>query len=147
MPAGRPSTYNLEIATSICERIADGESLLQLCQEEGFPDRHTIRKWRAQFPEFDAMYADAKKHQAEYYADAILHEAYAAEETNVGSRRLRIDALKWQASKLDPKRWADNVRHTGADGAGPVQVDVTAKTQIVDALLSSLTDNEKGPGE
>lgn len=149
MPAGRPSTYNPEIGAEICERIADGESLHQMCgpdRPEGWPDRRTIRAWRAHSPEFDALYARAKQAQADYYADAILAEAYSADESRIQTARVRIDALKWQAAKLNPARWADNVRLTGATGEGPVQVDVAAKGALVDDLLANLAKPEStGP--
>lgn len=145
MPAGRPSTYNPEIGAEICERIADGESLHQICgpdRPEGWPDRRTVRAWRAHAPEFDALYARAKQAQADYYADAILAEAYGADESRIQTARVRIDALKWQAAKLNPARWADNVRLTGAQGDGPVQVDVAAKGALVDGLLAAITKPE-----
>ena len=43
-----------------------------------------------------------------------------------------------KAAKLNPARWADNVRLTGAQGDGPVQVDVTAKSALVDGLLAAI---------
>jgi hypothetical protein len=146
MPAGRPSTFNQAIFDEICERLADGESLHGICgpdRPEGWPDRRTIRAWRALRPEIDAQYARAKQAQADYYADAILAEAYSADESRIQSARLRVDALKWQASKLNPARWADNVRLTGGDGAGAVQVDVTAKSALVDGILDAM---KKAPG-
>ena len=142
---GRPSTYSEDVAKEICERIADGESLLQICgpdRDERFPDRRTIRAWRSQHPDFEAMYARAKQAQADYYADAILAEAYGADESRIQTARVRIDALKWQAAKLNPARWADNVRLTGAQGDGPVQVDVTAKSALVDGLLAAIAKPE-----
>ena len=90
------------------------------------------------------MYARAKQAQADYYADAILAEAYSADESRIQTARLRVDALKWQASKLNPARWADNVRLTGADGSGAVQVDVTAKSALVDGILDAM---KKAPGQ
>jgi hypothetical protein len=143
---GRPSTYREDIAREICERLSDGESLNGMCgpdRPEGWPDRRTVRAWRNSNPDFDAMYARAKQAQADYYADAILAEAYSADESRIQSARLRVDALKWQASKLNPARWADNVRLTGGDGAGAVQVDVTAKSALVDGILDAM---KKAPG-
>ena len=66
------------------------------------------------------MYARAREEQAETYADRLIEEAFSAEDASIG--RLRMDALKWAASKLAPKRYGDAVqmKHTDADG-GPVQ--------------------------
>ena len=34
---GRPSDYNEDIATTICDRLADGESLRAICASAGMP--------------------------------------------------------------------------------------------------------------
>ncbi len=46
--------------------------------------------------------------------------------------RLRVDARKWIAAKLLPKRYGDKLQHTG-DGGGPIRVRPD---------LSKLTDEE-----
>lgn len=38
----RPSTYTPELADLICERLANGESLLQVCRDDGMPSKATI---------------------------------------------------------------------------------------------------------
>lgn len=117
---GRPSSYSEAIGSEICERLADGDSLRSICSEPGFPDMRTVRRWLDQNETFRLQYARARERQADAYADRILDEAYSAEDASLG--RLRMDALKWAASKLAPKRYGDAVqmKHTDADG-GPVQ--------------------------
>ncbi len=46
--------------------------------------------------------------------------------------RLRVDARKWIAAKLLPKRYGDKLQHTG-EGGGPIRVRPD---------LSKLTDEE-----
>lgn len=114
----RPSSYSPERANAICERLADGESLRQICETKGFPDKETVRRWLREHEEFRAQYTRAREEQADHYADEILKEAFSATDASLG--RLRMDALKWTASKLAPKKYGDkvdaNVKHEGSIG-------------------------------
>lgn len=141
---GRPSDFTQEVADAICERIADGESLRSICQTEGMPSRMTVFRWLND-PErssFRDQYARAREEQAEFYAESIIEIAdeeavtvkggedeevsVVFDATAVARNRLRIDARKWYASKLAPKKFGDfkAVELTGANG-GPVMIQAT----------------------
>jgi len=141
MSAGRPTDYNQDISDKICERIADGESLRTICSDDDMPNKATVFRWLAKFPAFSDQYARARDTQAEAIVDEILNiaddgtndwmerrngdgENIGWQENGEALRRsvLRIDARKWMAGKLKPKKYGDKVQHTGADGEGPVQV-------------------------
>ena len=49
---GRPSHYSAEIADTICDRLAGGESLRAICADAGMPDRATVCRWLARYEEF-----------------------------------------------------------------------------------------------
>jgi hypothetical protein len=72
---GRPPSTELpfsrEIADSICERLANGESLIAICKDEGYPGYSTVRKWQDKDPEFHSAYARARELQAEHFVDEI----------------------------------------------------------------------------
>jgi hypothetical protein len=116
---GRPSEFTPETANTICERIADGESLRKICADEVMPSRPTVRLWLSQQPAFLAQYTHAREEQADVYAERIVDEAEAATDAAIG--RLRMDALKWAASKLAPKRYGDKLALGGDDAAGPIR--------------------------
>ena len=44
-PTGRPSSYSDAVALVICERLAEGESLKTICEDENMPARTTVYKW------------------------------------------------------------------------------------------------------
>lgn len=140
MPAGRPSTYTEEITDLICERIANGESLRAICSEEGMPAQSSVFKWLSAHTEFSEKYTRAREAQADVLFDEILQIAdtpIIGEKRKVKDdggieissgdmiehRRLQVDARKWMASKLLPKKYGDKITNevTGADGA-PFQV-------------------------
>jgi hypothetical protein len=74
-PRGRPPSRELpfsqEIAESICQRLANGESLLAICENEGYPTRDTVRKWADIDPDFHMQYVRAREAQAEHYVDEM----------------------------------------------------------------------------
>lgn len=127
MPAGRPSSYSQDIADAICERLSCGESLRSICRDENTPGLSTVFKWLAAVPEFREQYAHAREAQAEALFDEIIEiadtpqigqktvsKATGVEITEadmIEHRRLQVEARKWIASKLAPKKYGDKIEH------------------------------------
>lgn len=136
------TTFDQAIADQICERLADGESLRTICTDEAMPARSTVFKWLGEQAAFSDQYARARSAQADAIFDDILEiadngsndwmERRNADGENIGWRengealrrsQLRVDARKWMAGKLAPKKYGEKTQLTGADGEGPVQVE------------------------
>lgn len=148
---GRPSSFTQEIADRICERIAGGESLVSICLDEDMPARSTAFRWLSQNEAFQDIYARAREAQADALADDIVHIAdtprlgtkTVTKETGVEvtegdmieHRRLQVDARKWMAAKLAPRKYGEKIQQqvTGADG-GPLQVISTTAAQLLEKL-------------
>jgi hypothetical protein len=129
MPGGRPSTYSLEIVNELCARIVEGESLRSICRDDAMPGLSTVFKWLGEHPEFVDQYTRAKEEQAETMADEIVSIAdeqdyekievdgvalaVKFDSTAVARNRLRMDARKWVASKLKPKKYGDKLELAG----------------------------------
>lgn len=102
------------ICLAICERLANGESLRSICLDKGMPSPGTVCRWLAEDEAFAEQYTRAREAQAETLADEIV--AIADEEAEDSQRqRLRVDARKWVAAKLKPKKYGDKVEleHNG----------------------------------
>lgn len=120
---GRPSVYTPELADEICTRLANGESLRAICasdRDDFIPAMGTILRWVVENPEFQEQYAKAREVQAETLADDIVTIADGnpmadPDAVGVARDRLRVDARKWVASKLLPKKYGDRVQqeHSG----------------------------------
>lgn len=129
--AGRPSLYTEELATLICKRIADGESLRKICKDRNeMPAIDTVRIWLLKKPDFAAQYARAREEQADLYADECIEIAddkngdilaigeggdsrMITNSANVQRAKLQVDARKWKASQMFPKKWGQqNVTNT-----------------------------------
>ena len=71
----RRHEYSPEIADLICDRIAGGASLRQICQDANMPARSTIFVWLDEHEEFARSYTLARQIQIEDLMDEILEIA------------------------------------------------------------------------
>jgi frataxin-like iron-binding protein CyaY len=155
-PGGRPTDYNQETAGTICAMLANGHSLREIVKGEGMPNMTTVFRWLSFHPEFSKQYALAREEQAELLADEIVNisdEESVTVEVNgekmevkfdsamVARNRLRIDARKWVASKLKPKKYGDKLEleQSGKNG-GPIQHEhkVEVKLTAEEAYLKAI---------
>lgn len=127
---GRPSILSEELAETICERLIDGKSLRTICCDQAMPSTGTICRWLANDKAFREQYERARDAQADTLADEILDIAddgsndYMGEDEKyngdaVARSRLRVDARKWIASKLKPKKYGDKTL-LGSDPENPL---------------------------
>ena len=132
---GRPTRYTADVASTICTRLAGGESLRSICDDAAMPARSTVTGWLfdGEHEDFMDQYARAREVQAEVWADEIVSIAddsssdvttdkdgkEIVNHEHIQRSRLRVDTRKWVASKLLPKRYGDKLQHTG-EGGGPV---------------------------
>ena len=148
-----PREYDPETGDAICERLIEGESLRSICRDPAMPATSTVCKWLANTPAFAEQYTRAREAQADTLADEIVDIAddgrrdytndpetgrEIVDHDHIARSRLRVDARKWVASKLKPKKYGDSTRleHSGP-GGGPMK-----------HLLGDLwSDAEGGPGQ
>lgn len=150
MARGRPSTYSPLVADSICEELVKGRSLLQISADPDFPGETTVYRWLEEHKEFREKYARARELQAEHYAAEIIAladtpvearkvviKADGSEEITIGDAvdrtRLQIDARKWYASKLAPKKYGDRTTLAG-DPESPLVNEVRGMKAVREAL-------------
>jgi len=118
--------YTPELFDEICNLIAYSDrGLVSICKEKGL-NANSFYEWVAKDKELGDKYARARELQAEYLADQIIEIAddgtndymvitkgdasYNVEDREVTNRsKLRVDARKWKASKLAPKKYGDKV--------------------------------------
>jgi hypothetical protein len=117
---GQIKVYSSELAAEICRRVANGETLREICRSPGMPPESTVRWWYLHnFEGFAALYAQARQSQVEAWADDLV--AISEErESEPNDRRVRIDTKRWLMSKLVPKKYGDRIVHAG-DQDAPIQ--------------------------
>ena len=109
------------------------------------PAQSTIYEWLLRYPSFAEQYTRAREEQADTLADEIIEIADEQPEIIVVTDRdgkvidhkldsafllwqkNRIEARKWTAMKLKPKKYGDRVALEGVEGGAPITTqDATA---------------------
>ena len=158
MPAGRPTDYSEELTDTICERIADGESLRTICADDNMPNKSTVLRWLAKHQEFATKYAHARDVQADVFVDEMTDiaddgsndwmERKDDDGNNIGWREngealrrsaLRISTRQWIAEKLKPKKYGTKVAVGGDKDMDPIQTDNVSDRDLARAVPLILT--------
>ena len=145
MTKGRPTDYSPELADRICARLAEGESVRSIGRDETMPATSTIFLWLRAHKDFSEQYAIAKEESADALVEDIIDIAdnqvsqpllvdgvpvmvddkpvMIIDNVSVNHAKLRVDARKWTASKLKPKKYGEKVQsEVSGPGGGPVRV-------------------------
>lgn len=120
--------YSLALADKICMRIANGESLVSVCRDEGMPSRATVNRWILEdIQGFASHYARARDLKMDLWEDEMTdiaddgrndwmeREGRNGETFEIVNReaversKLRVDTRKWILTKLRPKRFGDKL--------------------------------------
>lgn len=148
--------FSQEIADKICEALSTSSiSLRKLCESPDLPGQTTVFKWLNSYPEFAKQYARAREAQADFIADEILEIAdksrmgikTVVKETHteitegdmVDRSRLMIDARKWRAGKLAPKKYGDKIDLTSDN-----QRISTITPEMLGAIADKINKNAAG---
>ena len=122
IPPRKEVVYTDDLGVHICERMAAGELLVNICQEPNMPSVVQVHGWLTD-PDltlFYRSYVEARKIQAAVYAEQTLDIADDARNDfmekklrdgsitevlngeNIARSRLRIDTRKWFAACMSP---------------------------------------------
>jgi hypothetical protein len=115
--------YSQAIADEICNKMATSTmGIGRLCKENlHWPSRAEVYRWVFEHPSFRDQYARAKAMQVEWLVEEALEIAYdGSNDTYIDDKgnsrcdnewvarsRLKVDTIKWFASKLAPKIYGD----------------------------------------
>lgn len=125
---GRPTTYSLEVAEQICERLSTSKlGLERICDDTNMPSKSAVWRWLAKHAEFREMYVRAREFQSEVMYDDLLvipnlpltHNGEEVEDggiplagpaalAEIQRRKLICDNIKFILAKLQVKRFGDN---------------------------------------
>lgn len=161
-------TYSPDVAHELCERIASGRTLADVCRDDDMPHRVSVSRWLVDddpaMDDFRKRYAMARQLLVEYWADQIIdiaddgsqdYEFVEGKEVfrkeHVQRSRLMIDSRKWLMCKLKPGVYGDKVTNeVKVDGAsGPVAPVIRLEfgpgtesetARAAGALLNKLSD-------
>ena len=126
---GAPTIKTRELVDVICTGISLGKSARAMCVETGISQR-VLWNWLASDTELMQQYLRAKEFCVDAYAEEIIEisddgskDTYTDEKgkeiTNrevIARSQLRIDARKWYAARLAPKKYGDKLLNAREDG-------------------------------
>ena len=156
IPIGRPVEYTEDIAEEVCWRLAHGESLVSICSDDHLPHCATIYRWLIRFPLFCEMYARAREDQADTNADEILAIADQMppeftddkgrtylDQTFIQWQKNRIDARKWTAAKLKPRKYGDRMAVEGVEGGAAIKTEDTGANKFLE-IIKNMEMSKRG---
>ncbi len=166
---GRPTDYNNEIATEICELLAGGMAIRQVVALSGIPSWSTIRSWLLCHAEFQTLYARANEYAAEWeFAGISELERRVLEPRRVptgatdddgepimgpnpdwidpSAAKVVIDSRKWRMAKMRPKVYGDHSSRTltvePGQGYAALLEEIDKRKPMID-MGPVVTDNDK----
>lgn len=136
---GEMVAFSDVIADRICDALADARSLRSICCEPDMPSQSTVFRWLADERRgaFREQYARAREAQADALFDEMLdiaddgtndwmerkREDGSTDEVvnheHISRSKLRVDARKWMAGKLSPKKYGEKTL-LGSDPENPL---------------------------
>jgi hypothetical protein len=165
---GRPSKYSPEIAQEMCNLLAEGVPLREICRRDGFPAWRTVYDWMVRDDEAVAAGGGAGLSASIARAREIGYDALAeqclmiadtpqmgrktvyssgdeqrdsvtvTEEEMLGHRKLQIETRLKLLAKWDPKRFGDRVQLSG-DADQPIKIHAETQAEAMfEALLKNL---------
>lgn len=130
--------YSDKLVDDICAELALGKSVKEACASvENGPHPSTFWDWLLRMDAVAEKYARAKSMAADVYVDEIIQIAddgardkrldadgkEIVDYDHIQRSRLRVDARKWAASKIAPKKYGDRLQHANdPDNPMPVMV-------------------------
>lgn len=154
---GRPTKYTPEIAKQMCEMLADGVPLREICRQEGFPNWRTVYDWMHRDDTLGGDGVNLSAHIArarEVGQDAMAERAYLDmyQEperilTEGGGKidpgyvqlvKARAEITLKLLAKWNPKRYGDRVQLAG-DADNPLKTETTIQAgELFNAILQNM---------
>ena len=149
---GRPSKYSPAVAQEICEGLAEGTPLREICRRDHMPEWRTVYDWMAR----DEALSTAIAHARDIGYDKMAEECLQIADTPVegrkivetddgkvmytredmlGHRKLQIETRLKLLAKFNPKKYGDRAILAG-DADNPLQINIQA-TEMFDSILKN----------
>jgi hypothetical protein len=111
--------YTEELANEICDRLIEGESMRRIALSPNMPSRNTMLRWiDDETKDFGSKCARARLMQADTMDDMVLDLIDKVDADNAHAMKVKLSAIQWRASKLNPKKYGEklDLNHGGSVG-------------------------------
>lgn len=108
----RIASYAPDVALEICELIAAGNTLADVCKLARYPSRETFWKWTILYPELKEAYRTARELSAHSLEEEALLMARAIRLDPQSAVRVRafdiaMQQLRWSAVRRNPREYGE----------------------------------------
>ena len=133
--------YRADVADYVCEQMALGRTLLDVCREKrkadpSWPSEGAIRMWYIRDEQgFREVYVRAREAQTEAWSDQVIdlsdtpvqaervtHKAAGGTERVIGDNversKLMVQSRQWLMPRLNPAAFGDRMAHQALDADG-----------------------------
>jgi len=135
------AVFTQELFDTICDRIANGQSLVSILESLGSPSYSTFMRWlESDTGDLRDRYARAREAQGDYSFDQVgaIAADVLAGSVDPQAARVAADLIKWRAGKLRPAKYGDKLTHSN-DPENPMPAP-DAGGAAVSLLLKRLDD-------
>lgn len=111
--------YSRLVADAVCERIASGETIQDICAIPGMPTTRQLLSWARTKPEFKVLYEEALALQAEYVSNLYLGLAKRVldDPRNSAAIKVAADILSKSAEWRAPRKFGPRMDLTVTEAA------------------------------
>ena len=151
-------SFSQQLADQICYRIASGETLTAILQDDNMPTYPTVWAWLNDRPAFSLAYYRARMEQMRTWADQIIHLADDSEHDwikvtgkrgesrpdmlnreHIERTKIRIASRQWLMARLNPAEFGENVaRGEGSTGGGQAILGGATAKELVGQMVHLL---------
>ncbi|MCW1887696.1 hypothetical protein OKA04_23365 [Luteolibacter flavescens] len=156
---GRPTIFSQVLADRICELLAEGKSMREICSDGAMPHRDTVREWRKSHEGFSGQYARACEDGSDLMVEDMLRLADDKSQDLVPSEfgpkpniaavqrsKVQIDVRMWILSKREPDRFGPKVQtEISGKGGKPMELVITPESIAKIAAASAHAANVEAP--
>jgi len=151
--------FDQKVADIICIMLSEGMSLRQILKADTtgtLPAQSTVYEWLLRHPLFAEQYARAREEQADTNADEILDIADEMppeftddkgrtylDQTYIQWQKNRIEARKWTAAKLRPKKYGDRVAVEGVEGGAAIKTEDIGSNKFLE-IIKNMEMSKRG---
>ena len=147
--------FDQKIADIICIGLSEGMSLRQILKADTtgtLPAQSTVYEWLLRHPLFAEQYARAREEQADTLADEIISIADEQPEVIAVTdkqgaliehkldgaflqwQKNRIEARKWTAAKLKPRKYGDRMAVEGVEGGAAIKTEDAGANKFLEII-------------
>ena len=137
-----------EVWPAILDAIANGQSLSSILRREGMPSYSWAKQQHRNNAELRQQYDQALEDRGDRLAEELIELAFTklpdcldgrAQSAWVQHLRVKIDVLKWTASKLRPRVYGERLDVSVTN----TQISITQALEIAEKRVAGTLDMEK----